>query len=78
MSRRPRELRDIGRSPDYPSLPFITSNRRGADEVGRIGEALREAVADLPGPVRGALRLTGIEEARRADYACLRQSGRAA
>ena len=73
-----RELRDIGRSPDYPSLPFITSNRRGADEVGRIGEALREAVADLPGPARGALRLTGIEEARPADYACLRQSGRAA
>lgn len=72
-----RDLKEVGRSPDYPSLPFITGNRRGADETRRIGEALRRAVADLPGPARRALRLTGIEEARPADYACLRESGRA-
>ena len=71
------ELRVIGRSPDYPSLPFITGNRRSADEIARIGKALRRAVADLPGPVREALGLSGIEDARPADYACLEESGRA-
>ena len=66
-----RELRVIGRSPTYPSLPYIASNRRSAEEAGRIGAALRRAVAGLPGPVRDALRLTGIEDARPADYAGL-------
>ena len=71
-------LKEIGRSPDYPSLPFIAANRRSADEIARIGTALREAVAGLPGPVRGALHLTGIEDARPADYACLKERGRTA
>lgn len=71
------ELKEIGRSPDYPSLPFIAANRRSEDEIARIGTALRRAVADLPRPVRGALGLSGIEDARPADYACLRESGRA-
>lgn len=71
------DLKVIGRSPDYPSLPFITGNRRSADDIARIGTALRRAVADLPGPVRDALRLNGIEDARPADYACLKESGRA-
>ena len=71
------ELKVIGRSPDYPSLPFITGNRRSEDDIARIGTALRRAVADLPGPVRNALHLAGIEDARPADYACLRESGRA-
>ncbi len=66
-----RELRVIGRSPTYPSLPFIASNRRSADEAGKIGAALRQAVAGLPDPVRGALRLTGIDDALPADYAGL-------
>ncbi len=66
-----RELRVIGRSPTYPSLPFIASNRLNTDEAGRIGTALRQAVAGLPDPVRSALRLTGIEDARPADYAGL-------
>ena len=70
------DLKAIGRSPDYPSLPFITSNRRSANETRRIGKALRAAVADLPGATRTALGLTGIEESRPADYACLRRSGR--
>lgn len=69
------DLKEIGRSPDYPSLPFITGIRRSADEIARIGEALRRAVAGLSGPARDALRLTGIEDARPADYDCLRQSG---
>ncbi len=72
------ELKEIGRSPDYPSLPFITGNHRGVEEVARIGKALRRAVADLPGPARDALRLTGIENARPDDYDCLKESGRAA
>ena len=65
------ELRVIGRSPTYPSLPYIASNRRSDDEAGRIGAALRQAVAGLPDPARGALRLTGVEDARPADYARL-------
>ena len=71
------DLKVIGRSPNYPSLPFITGNRRSADDIARIGTALRRAVADLPGPVRDALHLNGIEDARPADYACLKESGRA-
>ena len=70
------ELKVIGRSPDYPSLPFITGNRRSADDIARIGTALRRAVADLPGPVCNALHLNGIEDARPGDYTCLKESGR--
>ena len=72
------ELKEIGRSPDYPSLPFITGDRRSAEEVARIGEALRRAVAGLPAQIREALMLVGMENARPADYACLKESGRAA
>ncbi len=71
------ELKEIGRSPDYPSLPFIAANRHSADDIACIGTALRRAVADLPRPVRDALGLSGIEDARPADYACLKESGRA-
>ena len=72
------DLKEIGRSPDYPSLPFITGNRRSADEIARIGEALRRAVAGLPAEVRESLMLSGLEEARPDDYACLKESRRAA
>ena len=72
------ELKTVGRSPDYPSLPFIACNRRSAEEIAHIGKALRRAVAGLPAPVSESLMLTGMEEARPADYECLKESGRAA
>ena len=52
-------LREIGRTPAVPGLPYITALAR---DPARIADAVAKAIPDLPPETRAALHLQGLVE----------------